>query len=67
MLILRTTHLDITLVQFFFLLINFIHFTLVLVTWSLLFVCGCRRLIYVACKDRVKYNYFRLILSHRKS
>ena len=47
MLILTTTHLDITLDQslffiyfLFFILFNFIHFTLVLVTWSLLlFVC----------------------------
>ena len=48
MLILTTTHLDITLDQslfifiyyYFFILFNFIHFTLVLVTWSLLlFVC----------------------------
>ena len=46
MLILTTTHLDITLDQslffifFYFFLFNFIHFTLVLVTWSLLlFVC----------------------------
>ena len=49
MLILTTVHLDITLDQyiyifllllFFFVLFNFIHFTLVLVTWSLLlFVC----------------------------
>ena len=50
MLILTTTHLDITLDQSLFFIIllyyyiiilfNFIHFTLVLVTWSLLlFVC----------------------------
>ena len=46
MLILTTAHLDITLDQLlififlFFILFNFIHFTLVLVTWSLLlFVC----------------------------
>ena len=44
MLILTTTHLDITLDQslffYFFILFNFLHFTLVLVTWSLLlFVC----------------------------
>ena len=44
MLILTTTHLDITLDQslffiIFFFFFNFIHFTLVLVTWSLLFVC----------------------------
>ena len=49
MLILTTVHLDITLDQslfifiillLFFIFFNFIHFTLVLVTWSLLlFVC----------------------------
>ena len=42
MLILTTTHLDITLDQslFFIFFYYFIHFTLVLVTWSLLlFVC----------------------------
>ena len=46
MLILTTAHLDITLDQLlififlFFILFDFIHFTLVLVTWSLLlFVC----------------------------
>ena len=45
MLILTTTHLDITLDQSLFVILllflfNFIHFTLVLVTWSLLlFVC----------------------------
>ena len=48
MLILTITHLDITLDQsfffyyYYFILFNFIHFTLVLVTWSLLlFVCVC--------------------------
>ena len=50
MLILTTTHLDITLDNFFlfnkfYLFIYFTHFTSVLVTWSLLFVCGFRRLI----------------------
>ena len=50
MLILTTAHLDITLDQslffiffyflLFFILFNFIHFTLVLLSWSLLlFVC----------------------------
>ena len=45
MLILTTAHLDITLDQslfyyYYYFLFNFIHFTLVLVTWSLLlFVC----------------------------
>ena len=38
MLILATAHLDITLDHIFFLLFNFIHFTLVLVTWS---ICLC--------------------------
>ena len=47
MLILTLAHLDIALDQFFILLIlfYFTYLTLVLVTWSLLFVCGCRRLI----------------------
>ena len=55
MLILTTTHLDITLDQslslflllffYFFILFYFTHFTSVLVIWSLLFVCGFRRLI----------------------
>ena len=48
--------LDITLDQFFlfntfiYLFIYFTHFTFVLVTWSLLFVCGFRRLIYMHTK-----------------
>ena len=51
MLILTTMHLDITLDQslffifYFFILFNFFHFTFMLVNWSLLFVCGFRRLI----------------------
>ena len=74
MLILTTTHLDITLDQslffyffilfyfyyfyyFYFILFNFIHFTLVLVTWShcCLFVCF-RRLIFRVYEDKVKAN-----------
>ena len=65
MLILTTTHLDITLDQslvfiyfyyFYFYLFNFIHFTLVLVTWSLLlFVCVFQEVNF-SCKDKVKAN-----------
>ena len=41
MLILTTTHLDITFDQFFFILFNFIYSTLVLVTWYSLAICLC--------------------------
>ena len=61
MLILTTTHLDISLDQilffyfyfyFFLLLFNFIHFT-----WSLvLFVCVFQEVNLRVCEDRVKVN-----------
>ena len=68
MLILTIAHLYITLDHFFFLfLFNFIHFTFVLVTWSLrLFVCGFRKGNLCGCEDRVKANYFLLIPSQRE-
>ena len=68
MLILTTTHLDITLGQILFnfifvllisflILFNFIHFTLVLVTWSLLlFLCVFQELNLRVYKDKVKAN-----------
>ena len=62
MLILTAAHLDITLDQylfiyFIFLLFNFIHCTLVLVTWSLLlFVCVFQEVNLRACEDKVKAN-----------
>ena len=61
MLILTTTHLDITLDQsLFFLLLflfNFIHFTLVLVTWSLLlFVCVFQEVNFSCIRRQGKEN-----------
>ena len=61
MLILTAAHLVITLDQslFFilFILFNFIHFTLVLVTWSLLlFVCVFHEVNLCVYEDKVKAN-----------
>ena len=58
MLILTTTYLDIALDHylFIFILFNFIHLTLVLVTWSLLLFVCFRKVNLCACEDRVKAN-----------
>ena len=60
MLILTTTHLDITLDQslfFIFLFFYFIQFTLVLVTWSLLlFVCVFQEVNLCVYEAKVKSN-----------
>ena len=56
--------LDITLDQLFFIyLFYYTHLTIVLGTWSLLlFVYGSRKVNLLACEDKVKVNYFLLIL-----
>ena len=58
MLILTTEHLDITLDHFFIFIysFNFIHFTLILVTWSLLLFVCFRKVNLCACENRVKAN-----------
>ena len=61
MLILTTAHLDITLDHFF--LFNYTSARNLVFT---AFVCGFRKVDLRACKDRVKVNYFHLILSQRE-
>ena len=61
MFILTISQLDITLDQLFIYI--FILFTQVLVTWSLLILCVVAVKVDLhGCEDRVKVNYFYLIL-----
>ena len=68
MLILTIAHLDITLDQFYFYF--YFYFYLVYTSpcnlVSTAFVCGFRKVDFHAYEDRVKVNYFRLIMSKRE-
>ena len=67
MLILTTENLDVTLDQFYFYFFFYSVYTSARNLVSTAFVCGFRKVNLRAYEDRVKVNYFRLILSQRES